>query len=88
MTLQEYFALPDTPMENSPVGLWMRLALRDTPGMSFEALEATRAEARQNPFRGTETDLQRQLSMTPEQRAALVECLTKVRQAKVAQPVS
>ncbi len=88
MTLQEYFALPDTPMAHSPVGLAMRLALRDTPSMSFEAFEATRAEARQNPFRGTEAYLQRQLSMTPEQRAALVERLTRARQAKVAQLVS
>ncbi len=37
MTLEEYFALPDTPASGSPVGTLMVRIVEKNPGMGFEA---------------------------------------------------
>ncbi len=37
MTLEEYFALPDTPASGSPVGTLMVRVIEKNPGMGFVA---------------------------------------------------
>src|SRR5438309_427914 len=43
MTVQEYFALPDTPMADSPTGRTMIRLLDKRPELSFEQTRATAA---------------------------------------------
>ncbi|MBI1749290.1 MAG: hypothetical protein HY234_07480 [Acidobacteria bacterium] len=79
MTNAEYFARPDTPMENSPVGKVVVQLLEKRPGIGFE--DARQEAKRLLAVSAGHKEYHLPRVQTPEQEAAAASYFSKLRQA-------